>query len=153
MAVTAGHKCKCECGASELTLTQTPRARFFCHCLTCQEVYGLPFADVVILRHSSVTLEKESQIEYKKFSKALDRGVCKGCNRPVVSLLTMAPFLKLAFVPTASLPSSVEKPKSDAHIYYHRCSAPVDDDIPKVSGPIKSNLKVLPAMLRGLRGG
>ena len=152
MATKRGESCQCKCGKSELILSQRPRARFFCHCLTCQEVYGLPFADVVIVRSKSVTLEKDSHIEYKKFSPNLARGVCTGCERPVVSILTMAPFLKIAFIPTANLPATVKKPPSHAHIYYHRCGAPVEDDLPKISGAAKSNFKILPHMLWGLMG-
>ena len=48
MATGNGESCRCKCGKSEVILTQTPRARFFCHGLTCQEVYGLPFAESLL---------------------------------------------------------------------------------------------------------
>ena len=49
---------------------------------------------VVIVRSNAVKLEKDSHIEYKNFSPNLARGVCKGCARPVVSILTNGAFFE-----------------------------------------------------------
>lgn len=144
--------CQCKCGLSKFSVSQIPRARFKCHCDTCQEVYERPYADVVGVNSTVVELLEDEHIVYKKFSPALERGVCSGCNRPVISFLTMSAFfkLKIALFPVVSLNKSVTPPEAQAHIYYHSCSEPVDDAIPKISGKFSSTLKAIPILYRAL---
>jgi len=145
-------ECNCPCGASSLTISQIPRTRFKCHCLTCQEVYGLPYADVVAFRASAVSLDDKADVEYLKFSANLDRGLCNSCKSPFVSFLSLGPFPKLALMPTASLPKSMQPPPAHSHIFYHSASTPVEDSLPKTSGAFKSNMTLFPALLSSAFG-
>lgn len=140
------------CGASRLTLTQAPTARFFCHCEICQEVYGKPYSDATVVNAATVTISPDSPIIYKNYWSGLQRGVCSECQQPVVGLLAIAPFIKAAFIPTIVLGERFSAPKASAHIFYHRHLDPVIDDIPKINGFVKSELRAASIVLSGLYG-
>lgn len=143
--------CQCPCGASKFTLNQAPKARFFCHCKICQEVYRKPYSDAIVVRANSVTISQDTLITYKNYWSSLQRGICPECHHPVVGFLTVMPFVKVAFIPAVVLGKEFRIPEAKAHIFYHRHVHPVNDSIPKASGFIRSELKAAPIIFSGLR--
>jgi hypothetical protein len=125
--------------------------RLLCHCLICQDVYQLPFADVTVLRATSVTIDSDAPIDFRTYRRppALNRGRCAHCRNPVLGLIA-APGLKLAFIPSAAYPDASPLPRPAFHIFYHRSRADHPDQLRKYSGYLPSQLAVTGLILRGL---
>lgn len=126
-----------------------------CHCTICQAVYKRPYADVVALWASDVSLPEGHGIAFRKYRlpPALNRGTCRSCGAPVVGFLTLAPFLRLAFIPSRNFPASTDFPKPGLHLFYNRRIADVADDLPKYSGYLRSEWAatryILATLMRG----
>ena len=146
-------KCQCECGNVELTLTEAPRARFYCHCEFCQEVYQKPYADVTVVKSGTVEVNDESAIDYRNYTPNVNRGVCKNCGRPIIARMTK--MSSIVMIPAYSYQNSegiseADLPEPKAHLYYHRKQAEVDDSVKKVNGPVRSQLKAMGIVVSGL---
>lgn len=133
---TFSQTCACPCGASRFVVTARPRARFLCHCTICQSVYRKPYADATALWAGEVALPEGHTIQFKKYRlpPALSRGTCSACGAPVVGFLRLAPFVRLAFVPSANYPDQSVLPDPGIHMFYNRRVADINDAIPKHSG-------------------
>lgn len=141
--------CECECGAVKLQLTESPRGRFYCHCSICQEVYQKPYADVTFVKSSVVEVSEESNIDYRSYTRNVKRGVCKNCEKPILARMTR--MSSVVMIPAYSYRASDGNlPEPKAHLYYHSRQAEVDDHVKKVNGPIRSQLKAMAIVLRGL---
>ncbi len=149
-----GLTAKCPCGASEVTLAKMPSVRFLCHCTICQSVYPGDYADATAIRADMVEVNTPDSMTFSKLKEppALDRGVCKSCNHPVVGFLKGPGAPEFAFVPSAVLPKEALLPKPLRHVYYDTRVADVDDDLPKTSGGFKSILYLLLPFLSVARG-
>ncbi len=136
--------CACPCGEAVFHTDTTPFARFYCHCLICQKLYGRPFADVSVLwaRHLHQPAAEKILIARYRRPPALDRATCDACGKPVFGILKLGPLQTLAFVPTANLAADAPLPASAAHIFYHRRVVEHDDDLPKFSGYWRSEAAV-----------
>jgi len=136
--------CSCPCGASTFDVHTKPLTRFFCHCLICQSLYQKPFADFTVMLSSNVSLHDTSQIKFDRYRRppALRRGVCITCKHPVIGYLRLAPFIQLAFVASSHYPDHSSLPPPQAHIFYHRRTADINDDLPKHQGYFRSELAV-----------
>lgn len=139
-----GQACSCSCGRSTFGITGRPFARFVCHCTICQALYRAPFADVTVLWSKDIALPQNSNIQFKKYRAppALNRGTCASCGLPVVGLLAVAPFVRLAFIPSQNYPQSYSLPAAALHIFYHSRSADISDRLPKYSGYWRSQFAV-----------
>jgi hypothetical protein len=128
--------CSCPCGETRTSFMGEPLLRVLCHCKICQEVYGAPFADFVMLRSQQITKPVEPGIRFAKHRAppAVNRGVCPSCHKPVVAFMPLAPCLGLAFVPTANLPSEAMALEPALHSFYDRRIEDVHDSLPKVCG-------------------
>jgi len=144
--------CACSCGESRLDVKGMPVARLLCHCTICQTVYKKPFADVIVLWAGAIALPEGHKVQFKKYRRppALSRGACPTCNAPVVGFLGLAPFVKLAFVPSMNFQHQVALPTPSAHIFYHRRLEDAADNIPKVSGYWPSELTVQKLVMSSL---
>lgn len=134
--------CQCPCGDSKFTLQEKPILRFICHCKICQSVYRKPYADVTVLFAGNVDVHSGHSIDFQKhrLPPALQRGSCHSCENPVVGYLRLAPFVKLAFVPTINYPAEVGLSEPSMHIFYNSRISEADDELPKHSGYLKSQL-------------
>jgi len=147
--------CACSCGASRFTVNGRPITRLLCHCLICQSIYRQPFADVTEFWAGAVHISDENKIQFKKHRPppAVSRGTCPSCGAPVVGFMRLAPFARLAFVPSRNFSSPAELPAPSAHIFYHRRLKDVADELPKVNGYWPSKLAagslVIRSMFRG----
>ena len=136
--------CACSCGESRFAVNGIPMTRLLCHCTICQSVYKRPFADVTAWWAGAITLPKSHSVQFKAYRAppALRRGTCGTCGAPVVGFLRLAPFLQLAFVPSANFADQAALPNPAAHIFYHRRVTDASDNLPKVSGYWPSELTV-----------
>ncbi len=133
---------RCTCGQSSFSVDGTPLIRFICHCRICQDLYQKPFADVVIFPEKAVKLQTTESVEFKKFRAppAVNRGICKSCKKPVLGLMSVAPFTRFAFVPAMNLADLTQLPEAVGHVFYHRHVQEMYDGLPKVSGYVSSQL-------------
>jgi len=144
------HEAACPCGAARFTLSRMPKTRFFCHCTICQKVYKRPFSDVTVMLAKHVHIDHKAHISFDQYKAppALDRGICKLCEHPVVGLLSSPGLPKLAFIPAMVLPSDPAAPMAKRHIHYGTRVEDVADDLPKTESELMSNLVLLPAIMR-----
>jgi hypothetical protein len=151
----AGQACACPCGAARFFVRERPRARILCHCNVCQSVYRARFADVSVMWGGDIVLADEAAVTFRRYRAppALRRGTCSTCGAPVVGFLGLAPFVRLAFVPSRNIPDPHALPAPAMHIFYHRRLADIEDDLPKHFGYWASQSAVarllLPALFRG----
>lgn len=145
--------CHCECGKSKFKLHSTPTLRFRCHCSICQKVYNKPYSDFTIVKADQVNLPKLNGLQFKKHKSmfAVDRGKCPSCSSPVLAWFKMIPGLQLAMIPSTVIPKSSELPPVDADIFYESRVEDINDELPKISGYIRSEWHLLKAILRSLR--
>lgn len=154
---TINQNCPCPCGHSRFSANGNPITRLFCHCTICQSVYDKPFSDFVVFWAPAVDLPAESDVQFRRYRSppALQRGRCVECQALVVGFLELAPFLKLAFVPSANFPDQTSLPDPSVHIFYHCRLGDALDSLPKISGYWPSELKVsnlvMGSLFRGRR--
>ncbi len=143
---------RCACSESKLTVLSKPLARFKCHCTVCQKLYNKAYAEFIVIHAKHLQLDKSEHITFGKYRRppALKRGICTQCHTPIVAFLRLAPFLKLAFIPTERFSDLSKLPEAQAHIFYHRRSSDIDDELPKISGYWKSEFVVSQSVIKGL---
>lgn len=143
------HTCSCPCGATKFDILDTPITRFYCHCLICQTLYKQPFADFTVISSSKVNLHNTSTIEFGRYRRppALRRGICKTCQQPAIGFLRLAPFIELAFIASNRYPKNIQLPDAQAHIFYHRRTTSIEDNLPKHAGYLKSEWAVCAGIL------
>ena len=141
--------CRCACGKSAVIVKAKPRMRYYCHCLTCQEICQSDFSDNTALRFEEVEITAGSDIEFKKYEKngVVERGVCNVCRTPVVDFAQLLPGIKAAFVPGNLYPDQLALPKPNRHIFYHRRTSDVPDSLKKHSGAFSSLVFMVPSMM------
>ena len=152
VSVSFSQTAQCRCKQSKISVKAKPFARFKCHCTICQKLYNKPYAEFVVVNAKDVCLDKCDQIKFGKYRRppALSRGLCQGCDSPLIAFLRLAPFIKLAFIPIERFNNADELPGPLGHIFYHSRTQDIEDDLPKVSGYWKSELTVTRAVLKGL---
>lgn len=136
--------CTCPCGHSAFTVNGTPVLRFLCHCHICQSIYQKPFADVTAFWAGAIALPKNHSVQFKTYRTppALKRGTCPTCSAPVVGFLRLAPFVRLAFVPSWNFSVPEALPPPSAHVFYHRRVDDAHDSLPKICGYWQSEFAV-----------
>jgi hypothetical protein len=114
-------------------------------------LYKKPFADVVILWGGAITLPEEQPFTFRKYRPppALRRSTCNACGAPVVGFLRLAPFVRLAFVPSPNFTDQSVLPPPSVHIFYDSRVNDVEDDLPKISGYWASEMAVSKLLLGG----
>jgi hypothetical protein len=142
----------CPCGAARLRIAGKLLARFVCHCAICQHVYQAPRADVSAFWAGAIVVDTPATVTYRKYRAppALQRGTCTHCGAPVAGFIRLAPWMRLAFVPSSNLSAMAALPRPGAHVFYHRRVAECAYDIPKHSGYWRSELAVLALVLTGV---
>jgi hypothetical protein len=152
--LSVNQSCSCPCGQSTFTVSGVAISRFLCHCQICQSIYKQPFADVTTFWAGAVSLPEDHSIQFSRYRlpPALRRGTCAACTAPVVGLLSLAPFVQLAFVPSKNFSAPTALPSAGAHIFYHRRVCDVHDSLQKVSGYWSSELAVTKMVMGSLFG-
>ena len=116
-----------------------------------QGVYKAPFAGVTVFWAGSVVLRSSDSVEFTRHRPppALQRGTCRACGAPVLGYMRLAPFLRLAFVPTHNLEPQPCAPQPSCHIIYRRRHREAADSLPKFVGYWRSELAVTRLILSG----
>ncbi len=150
--LSVNQSCSCPCGQSTFTVSGVAISRFLCHCQICQSIYKQPFADITTFWSGSVSLPEEHSIQFNRYRlpPALRRGTCATCDAPVVGLLSLAPLVQLAFVPSKNFSAPAALPSAGAHIFYHRRVCDVHDSLRKVNGYWPSELAVTKMVMGSL---
>ena len=142
--------CQCHCGKAKLRLATKPVNRFRCHCEICQRVYQQAFSDATILNAKQLLAIDHSLLRFESHWSWLQRGLCRHCQAPVVAFLALLPCVKVAIIPAQNYPAEAALPDVKAHIFYHRRQHDIDDDVPKISGFLLSELKAMQLIITGL---
>lgn len=139
----------CQCEANHFTLISLPIARFNCHCLVCQEYSGRAYSDVTVFlrRHVKDINIKATQFKRYKLPPHIRRGICKNCHKPSLELGLLG---QLVFIPTRNIKQSEQLSAPTMHIFYHRRTEEVKDNLPKYEGFVRSQSKVLLLILQGV---
>lgn len=144
----------CECGKTRFKVTGEPLLRMYCHCTICQQFNKADFGDVTMLLSRDVEFHDHELVEFKQYKKppAVDRGTCRSCNKPVIEFLKIPLMPELTIVPSYTLGESDLLPESIGHVYYETRIKEIDDELPKYSGTLSSQLvsfkALLPQMIR-----
>ena len=147
-------KCHCECGKTEFTIKGKPLMRMFCHCTICQEFNEADFSDVTIFLSKDVAFDQTQNIEFKQYKSppAVDRGKCGYCHKPIIEFLNLPFFPSLTIIPSQNIEAGIYLPEACAHIFYHRRIEDIDDELPKYSGFINSQILLIKKLLSGMVG-
>ncbi len=145
---------QCQCGDTTFTIKDKPIIRLLCHCKICQEFNHAPYGDVAIFLSKDVVLKDHSKVQYKKYKMppAIQRGKCTTCNKPAVEMLKLPMMPELTIIPSANIPTGDFLPDPSMHIFYHRRINDMNDELPKISGFLKSQVllggKILSAIFK-----
>ncbi len=148
----SSNQLQCECGNTKASIHGPALMRGFCHCTICQEFNQAPFADITLFRTRDIEGPADGQVNYRCWKKPqlVLRGVCKDCGKPAVEQMKLPGLPRITIVPTANLAGPVPEPS--LHVFYQSRVADIDDDLPKVSGFLRSQMRfsqhLLSALLR-----
>lgn len=146
-------QCQCACGSVRFSFEGPPLLRAYCHCQICQEFNCSARADIVLCRRSLLDLPADSPVDYRTYQwpGLVQRGRCRSCGKPAIEFLRMPLFPELAIIPSANCQQPPALPEASFHMFYHRRAADADDDLPRYSGYLGSQLGFLSHLLRALR--
>jgi hypothetical protein len=148
---TQAWTCRCSCGAAHFQLNGEPITRFICHCGICQRYTGRAFGDVAAFWRSTVQVHSPFPVTFRRYRPPpnVSRGLCQRCDKPVVEFMTLAPFVRIAFVPADNVVERSGLMPARAHIFYDRRLADADDELPKYSGYWPSEWQVIRLLMTG----
>ena len=144
-------RASCGCGAVQIKV-RGALARFFCHCRICQRLNKAPFGDPVFLWRWHVDLEDPAQLTWKRHRWTpinLNRGTCRTCGTLIVEHVAFSP-LSVIIGRTWEDPELV--PPAQGHVFYETRVEDIDDQLPKRSGYMSSELAVSRWILAGMLG-
>lgn len=150
--INPGQHCHCECGKTEFTITGKPLMRMFCHCTICQEFNDANFADVTIFLSKDIEFDQTQHVDFKKYKSppAVDRGKCGSCHKPIIEFLNLPLFPSLTIIPSQNIEAGSNLPDACAHIFYHRRVQEINDNLPKYSGYVSSQILMTRKLLSGM---
>ena len=137
--------CTCSCGNARFEARAAPLFRALCHCTICQRFNAAPFADVVVYAASDVTAPPDGAIAYDTWKPPpnVQRGKCVRCGDPAIEQFAAPLFPKLTMVPAAMHAGDTALPEPAMHMFYDKRVTDADDDLPKRSGFVASQLAFL----------
>lgn len=132
----------CSCGKVKFKLHGEPLFRAFCHCTICQAYNQAPFADITLFRSRGVIMPQEGSVNFRshKFPPIVQRGNCVSCGKAAIEYLQMFPLPKIIIVPSNNIDDKAFVPEASIHIFYDSRVTDIQDDLPKNSGYLKSQL-------------
>lgn len=142
----------CTCGHVTFNLLGQSVFRAFCHCTICQKFNNAAYADVSVFRLKDVVKPPAEAVEFSAhtFPPILQRGKCKKCGSAAIEYLQIPAAPKLILVPTRNIIDQSMISKPAMHIFYDRKIADVEDDLPKHSGYLKSQLAFTSKLIASL---
>lgn len=149
------HDGTCKCGAVAISAPKAPAARFYCHCTTCQALYGTPFVDLTVTWSWNLKVADDAPTTWIRrhwFPISVRRGLCTQCDGPICGRLSW-PMPGLTFVVASNWAEATPLPEPAGHIFYRSRVDEVEDGLPKAHGWLASELSVIrwavPRLLRG----
>jgi hypothetical protein len=139
----------CRCWITAFASRPRPLFRLICHCKTCQQYTGQAYNDECTFLMRDCPALDFSQVEFKSYQSPLlpiKRGTCKICDKPAYCIVQIGAVVLFVMVPSTWLQAALPDPL--AHIYYDRRVADSHDVLPKISGHIHSQTKILAAVLQ-----
>jgi len=143
----------CRCGKVRMRLKRPPLARYYCHCMICQEVYGRPFGDATVAWRFALEIEDPALVVFRRQRSipfSVRCGTCRFCAGPVVGYTALLPFLDLALLPAHTYRNPADVPAAVGHIFYDSRVGDVADDLPKYGGFLASEWGFARFVLTGL---
>lgn len=144
---------QCACGQCRFPISGKPLMRMLCHCRICQKFNDSAFADIAIFRSGDIDLPDANPVEFQQHKSvmAVQRGKCTRCGKPAVERFDQPLLPTLVMMPSQNLPVEL-LPQPVLHMFYHRRLADADDNLPKYSGALRSQLgmmrHLIPALLQ-----
>lgn len=143
---------RCNCGAVQLKV-HGALTRFFCHCRICQRLNNAPYGDPVFAWRSHVDVDDPAQLTWKRYRWTpinVNRGTCRTCGTLILEHVALSP-LSIVIAQTWEDPNLL--PPSRGHVFYETRVGDIEDDLPKRSGYMSSELAVSRWILEGALGG
>lgn len=140
----------CDCGATQFTAGEV-LFRVICHCTICQRFNQAPYADILVLKRESLSIDSLDSIAFDTYKPPpnVNRGVCHSCAKPALELFEPRFLPKLAMIPGAVHRLAVdERPAVAAHIFYDKRIVDVDDALPKYSGFFRSQAAFIRMLMK-----
>lgn len=147
--------CHCPCGETQFNIVGEPLFRVFCHCTICQAFTEGPYSDATVFLDKNVIKPGEKCLRYKKIwiPPFYLRDKCATCNKPAIEYLHMLPMPRLTIVPSANIYDKSFVPDPSLHIFYDKRVVDIEDDLPKYSGYLRSQLAVMRMLLASMAHG
>lgn len=142
----------CECGINKFSVKGKPLLRAICHCQFCQDFNKSEYGDFLIYRKEQVIFIDQSKSTYKSYKKPpiVKRGSCKQCGKPVLEYLQAPLFPKLVFIPAENHSQQEPLLQPSLHMFYHRRIRDAEDQIPKYSGYLLSEMNFMGRLISKL---
>ncbi|MDC0661396.1 GFA family protein [Marinobacter sp. SS21] len=133
---------QCPCASTQFSLQGKALMRGFCHCTICQAFNQSGYADITVFRAKDVTKPDPALVDFKSYRSppVLQRGKCSHCHKPAIEYFHLFPMPELVIVPTANILDSALIPEPSLHIFYNRRVEDIQDNLPKYSGYLRSQL-------------
>ena len=133
---------QCECGEARFNVSGKPLMRAFCHCTICQTFNQAAYSDITLFRARDVIMPQQNSVEYKAYAspKIIQRGKCVSCGKAAIEYLKLPLMPKLFVVPTNNIADKRFVPEPSLHVFYDTRVSDIEDNLPKHSGYLKSQL-------------
>jgi len=105
-----------------------------------------------MFRAKDVTIPSIKNIIFKshQFPPLLKRGVCASCGHGALEQLNLFPLPKFIIVPSVNIIDKHFVPEPSFHIFYGTRVADIQDELPKYSGYMKSQLALSHRLIASL---
>lgn len=143
---------QCDCAQVQFQSAAKPLFRALCHCSICRSFHGRDFGDFLVFRMSSFRETGGDQVDYKVYQNPplLRRGKCQTCAAPILERLSLPLFPKFMLLPSRFVAQQDALPAPSFHMFYDCRVADVEDDLPKSSGYLPSQLRFSSVLLGSL---
>ena len=149
---TTNTSASCQCGHVDFQITGKPLMRAYCHCTICQAENNAAYADVTIFRAKDVIAPPAEKVNFHaaKFPPILQRGKCVQCQQLSIEYLQLFPVPKTVFVPSKLIADQSQLPEPALHIFYDKRVNVINDELPKYSGYLSSQLAISRKLIKAL---
>lgn len=132
----------CACGHTELEVTGKPKFRMLCHCGICRKYNKSSHADILVYQMTQVKVSASSVVNFQTYKRPpnVQRGQCSKCGQAAIEVFNMPLMPKLTMVPAGMFAETAELPKPKAHMFYDKRVQDTEDDLPKKTGFVASQL-------------
>ena len=134
-------RARCRCGAVQLEV-KGAITRFYCHCGICQRLNDAPYGEPVFAWRWDVAVNDPSQLTWKRHRRTpinVNRGTCRTCGTLILEHLALSP---VSIVIASTWENRELLPPPQGHAFYETRVADIEDDLPKRSGYVSSQLAV-----------